>query len=167
MAIYVAYKNGVGPFPKDLLDKLNEGRDSQHLRHIRREKGIRIAKHGRNEYHLEDLRLGKAFSNRHKGVEAATFAEIKAAYGYRCATCGAKEGELHHLPQYRESKEPVILHQGHMNPHEPLEAGNIIPQCQFCNRAYRNWVVFDRNGRVVGVSDWTFVLKSIRKGTSA
>lgn len=162
LAVYIAYKNGAGPFPKHLLDEINNG-DSQHLRHIRRRRGIKIAKRGRSEYYLEDLKLGEAFVNRHKGVRAGAFEEIKAVYGYRCATCGAKEGEPHHLPQYRQSKEAVVLHQGHMNPHGPLIAGNVIPQCQFCNRAYRNWVVFDINGRVIGVSNWEFVLKSIKK----
>lgn len=162
LAIYVAYKNGVGPFPKSLLDELNGG-DNQHLRHIRRKMGIKVVRHGKSAYYLKDLKLGEAFTNRHGGIEAYTFEEIKTAYGYRCATCGAKEGELHHLPQYRESSEPVTLHKGHMNPQERLVVGNIIPQCQFCNRAYRDWVVFDRNGRVIGVSSWEFVLTSIKK----
>ena len=31
--------------------------------------------------------------------------------------------------------EIVRLQKGHMDPSKPLEAGNIIPQCQVCNRA--------------------------------
>lgn len=163
LAVYIAYKNDAGSFPKNLLDQINGG-DSQHLRHMRREKGIRVAKSSRGEYYLENLAISTPFTNRHRGIRASSFEEIKRAYGYRCATCGAQEGQLHHLPQYRESGEKVILHKGHMNPHRGLDNENVIPQCQFCNRAYRDWVVFDKNGRVVGVSSWGFVLKSIERG---
>lgn len=37
---------------------------------------------------------------------------------------------------------------------------NIIPQCQFCNRAYKNDFVFDAKGRVVSVCSLAPVKKA-------
>lgn len=39
-----------------------------------------------------------------------------------------------------------------MNPNKPLEMGNIIPQCEKCNRPDRNNWIYDQKGRVVGVA---------------
>lgn len=47
----------------------------------------------------------------------------------------------------------VKLQKGHMNPSEPLAAGNIIPQCQICNRGDRNRWIYDKTGRVIEVAD--------------
>lgn len=169
LAMYVAFKNGAGAIPKHKLDQLN-GTDNQAPRHMQRSIGLKIRGDWIREesnrvytYELTSLELGEAYSNRHVGIKTSDFEEIKEHYGYRCATCGAKEGELHHLPQYRAKGQPVELQRGHMNPHKPLEKGNIIPQCQFCNKPYKSNVVFDANGRVIGVASWDFVLKSIEK----
>ena len=47
-----------------------------------------------------------------------------------------------------------------MNPQKPLESGNIIPQCEMCNRAYRNYWIFDNRGRVLAVSNPEIILQS-------
>jgi len=47
----------------------------------------------------------------------------------------------------------VELQKGHMDPSKPLQAGNIIPQCQICNRADRNRWIYDKTGRVIEVAD--------------
>ena len=44
-----------------------------------------------------------------------------------------------------------------MDPNKPLVAGNIIPQCQKCNRADRNRWVYDEKGRVIKLADANFV----------
>ena len=44
-----------------------------------------------------------------------------------------------------------------MDPNKPLVAGNIIPQCQKCNRGDRNRWVYDENGRVIKLADASFV----------
>lgn len=56
------------------------------------------------------------------------------------------------------------LQKGHMNPHKPLEPGNIIPQCDACNRADRGKWVYDERGRVVGVAEAKVIIQSIQKG---
>ncbi|MDM7461119.1 MAG: hypothetical protein P3X24_005650 [bacterium] len=85
---------------------------------------------------------------------------MKKEYQYRCATCGSREGE----PNLRYPKVRTELQQAHRNPKKPLAADNIIPQCQFCNRADRNYWVYDERGRVVGVADLKPIKKSIQEG---
>jgi len=187
LALYEAYKTGRKWVSKSELNRLIGDQDAQQPRHLPRGYGFHIVSSrayenltdeeksliGRPPPSSDDFyyalvaldRLSDAYSpNRHIGINEVDFEKIKKAYGYRCATCGAKEGEFHHLPQYEGRREKVVLQKGHINPHKPLEAGNIIPQCQFCNRAYRNWFVFDRNGRVRGVAAARVVLASLREG---
>lgn len=40
-----------------------------------------------------------------------------------------------------------------MNPALPLEFGNIIPQCQVCNRPDRDRWIYDKTGRVIAIAD--------------
>lgn len=40
-----------------------------------------------------------------------------------------------------------------MNPNKPLINGNIIPQCQKCNRGDRNRWVYDDKGRVIKIAN--------------
>lgn len=77
------------------------------------------------------------------------FEELKKQYEYRCATCGSEEGKPH-----RYWKNTItVLQKGHMNPSKPLEPGNIIPQCEKCNRADRNYWIYDEKGRVIGIAN--------------
>jgi hypothetical protein len=162
LALYLAAKKDL-PIAKKLLDKLNE-RDNQHARHLRR-RGFKIRsirQNGETFYKLSSIQIGMAAQHRKTG-HLGNFESIKAKYQNRCATCGAEEGKPHWNPYYAESGEPVRLQKGHMNPHHPLDEGNVIPQCQFCNKLYRNWLVFDVNGRVIGVASWQFVVKSLKE----
>lgn len=82
-------------------------------------------------------------------LAAGTFDELKRAFGHRCATCGAVEGE----PDPRYGRDRVELQQGHRDPAKPdTDRRNIIPQCGPCNRQYRNDFVFDPKGRVRAVA---------------
>lgn len=84
------------------------------------------------------------------------FEKIKKIYNNRCATCGSKEGEPH-----RVSGKLVELQQGHMDPNRPLEVGNIIPQCQYCNQnIYKDFFVFNEDGYPIKISNPEFVLRS-------
>ena len=69
-------------------------------------------------------------------------------YNYRCATCGSKQGEGNLLNPLVKTQ----LQKGHMNPNLPLSETNTIPQCSECNRAYRDWFIFDGNGRVIDIN---------------
>jgi hypothetical protein len=50
-----------------------------------------------------------------------------------------------------------------MDPNKPLVAGNIIPQCQICNRAYKNYWVFDKKGRVIKLANPKIINRSDKK----
>ena len=79
-----------------------------------------------------------------KVVHWAWESDLKAEYDNSCASCGTKENEPH-----RYFKRKVVLEKGHMDPRKDMSMGNIIPQCNFCNKHYGNKYVFDRMGRVV------------------
>ncbi len=131
-------------------DKLELGRDQQ-VRHLKRD-GWRLT--GKGGYHWLDPYQPSAEwvteRNRQAGrLHADTFGNLKQLYGNSCATCGATEGR----PDPRYGQDKVVLQQGHMDPAKPAGKDNIIPQCQFCNRAYRSDYVFDAKGRVHAVAD--------------
>ncbi len=93
-------------------------------------------------------------------LDAKSFADIRQAFGGRCATCGAVEGE----PDPRYGARRVQLQQGHQDPDAAAEdPANIIPQCQFCNRAYKRDFVFDARGRVRAVASPSPVQRARRQ----
>ncbi len=77
-------------------------------------------------------------------LQSDDFTTIKKAFGNKCATCGAIENQ----PDPRYVGDMVKLQKGHKDPEKPMEKGNVIPQCQFCNRAYKDDFTFDNKGRV-------------------
>lgn len=86
---------------------------------------------------------------------AKNFAELKWAYGNKCATCGQEEGK-----KDPRNEEIVVLQQGHMNPRMPLTLENTIPQCQYCNQTYKDYFMFNEHGRVIAVNNPLILLKS-------
>ena len=147
------------PVHKDVISEAvarsfpEAGRDQQ-VRHLKRD-GWNITSEGSGSHALADpYRPAQGYVNeraRRQGrLNAGTFDELKASFGYRCATCGAREGE----PDPRYGEDLVELQQGHQDPDKSSDdAKNIIPQCQFCNRAYRRDFVFDDRGRARAVAD--------------
>ncbi|MGC8927774.1 MAG: DNA methyltransferase [Myxococcota bacterium] len=120
--------------------------DVQQARHLGAQKGWFIAAGGRDnrdvfltrgEYQLVSLEKPYPAFHGHRVEETEDREELKRQYGYRCATCGSKEGEPHiHWPNTK-----TRLQKAHMDPNKPLARGNTIPQCEKCNRADRNnWV---------------------------
>ncbi len=133
--------------------------DVQQARHLAAQDGWFILSGGRKDNNSIGLKRGeyilKTLKDCYPGFtktrreESADFEEIKRAYDFRCATCGSKEGEPH---RYWKST-TTILQKGHMDPSKPLDAGNIIPQCEKCNRPDRNYWIYDKKGRVVGIAN--------------
>lgn len=150
--------------------------DVQSARHLGMQSGFFIVSTRRGNYLPEDnppprerstfylLRTLEephpAFVAQRRSVADTDFERIKQRYDYRCATCGSKEGEAN----LRYKRVRTQLQRAHRNPKLPLEADNIIPQCQLCNRADRNYWVYDKRGRVVGVASVRPIQKSIREG---
>lgn len=128
-----------------------ETNDVQQARHLAKQKGFWIESGTRgdgnlkpNEYMLVSIEETYPGWNGRREAFQGNFEQLKAEYDFRCATCGSKEGE----PQFHNKGLTTRLQQGHMDPRIRTLENNTIPQCGECNRAYRDWFVFDRNGRV-------------------
>lgn len=81
---------------------------------------------------------------RRAAVAGGDWDEILEKYDNRCASCGTRIGERH---RFDGSYTVEVLEKGHMDPGKPLKAGNIIPQCRWCNRTARGDFTFDEQGR--------------------
>jgi len=97
---------------------------------------------------------------RRSAVEKGEWDKILKEYGHRCASCGTKLGEYH---RFDSSFKVETLERGHMDPNKPLDAGNIIPQCRWCNRTARGDFVFDLQGRPRAVASVRPVSRADRK----
>lgn len=140
-----------------------ETNDVQQARHLGAQDGWWIVAGGRDNivikvkkgnYQLYTLEEPyPSFKKGHRTEQTEDWDKIKEQYGLRCATCGSREEEPHfHWPGTK-----TILQKAHKDPNKPLVAGNIIPQCQKCNRADRNRWVYDDKGRVIKLADANFV----------
>ena len=134
-----------------------ETTDVQQGRHLSMQQGWNISSGTRGDsglpkgsYKLVDLKTSyPAYSSSRREGFKGNFNAIKKQYHFRCACCGAQEGKEH----YFRKNIIVQLQKGHMNPSLPLKEGNIIPQCQICNRPDRNRWIYDKTGRVIEVAD--------------
>ncbi len=153
-------KTEITQFIREFYPTVN---DVQQPRHLGAQDGWWIVAGGRDNivmkikrgyYQLYTLeRPYPAFKKEHRLSDTSDWEEIKSRYGYRCATCGSREGGPHlHWPGTKTK-----LQKSHKDPNKPLIAGNIIPQCQKCNRADRNRWVYDDKGRVIKLAKSSFV----------
>lgn len=149
-----------------------EVNDVQQARHLAAQKGWYILSGTRKdnaslglkpgEYKLktlEDYYPGFTHERREYLAGDDFFESLKKQYGYKCATCGSQEGKPHRY--WKNTK--TVLQKGHMDPSKPLEPGNIIPQCEKCNRADRNYWIYDEKGRVVGIANEKVIDKCSRE----
>ena len=144
--------------------------DVQQARHLSRQKGWYILSGQRGDITKEKIPAGsyKLVSleevypgfNAHRITNLTNdfWTDLKSMYDNRCASCGSKEGEKNFINPSSKTQ----LQKGHMNPELPLEEGNVIPQCQECNRGDRNRWIYDVRGRVVGITQEA-LLQRIRK----
>ena len=173
--VYLYSKIGEKVSKQELTDYLRtmgfDTNDVQQARHLAQQSGWYILSGTRGDYECNDLGIKPgeymlktisepypSYKNlkRSEALNADSWDELKRIYNYRCATCGSKEGEQNFL--YPASI--TTLQQGHKDPSKPLTLDNTIPQCPFCNRASRNYFVFDNKGRVEKIYDPHFVLRS-------
>ena len=133
--------------------------DVQQARHLGAQSGWWIVAGGRDNivlkvglgfYQLYTLEKPyPSFTHGHRIQQTGNWKKIKAKYHFRCATCGSEEGK----PHLHWLATKTILQKGHMDPNKPLAVGNIIPQCQKCNRGDRNRWVYDDKGRVIKLAN--------------
>lgn len=134
----------------------------QQVRHLKRA-GWNVTTPRRGWHQLADPyapspELVNEAARRQGRLRARDFEEVKRAFGNRCATCGAADGE----PDPRYGGARTELQQGHQDPSGPADdPENIIPQCGPCNRQYRDDFVFDNRGRVRAVNS----IRPVRRAT--
>ncbi len=139
--------------------------DVQQARHLGAQKGWFIVSGTRGngyttlkpgEYQLLTLEKPYPAFKGHRIEDKSDWENLKNQYGYRCATCGSKEGKPHiHWPNTI-----TRLQKAHMDPNKPIVKGNIIPQCEKCNRADRNNWVYDERGRVIKLANPNVIKRS-------
>jgi hypothetical protein len=153
-------KDELTEFVRKFYPKIN---DVQQARHLGAQKGWFISAGGRDNVHIHKLgeyrliTLERPYPH-FKGHRIETTGDwgiIKQQYGNRCATCGSEEGKRN--LQYPNTI--TKLQKSHIDPFKPLTEGNIFPQCQKCNRAYRNFWVFDERGRIRGIANPAIIKK--------
>lgn len=155
----VISKSELTKFMKNYYPDTN---DVQQARHLAAQKGWYILSGTRNDNSSIEIQSGSyklaSLTKFYPGFTAKRREEhftddfwenLKKSYDYRCACCGSKEGQKHRY----WTNTIVTLQKGHMDPSKPLEEGNIIPQCEKCNRADRNYWIYDAKGRVVGIAN--------------
>lgn len=178
--LFEGYPNTKIHSKEELSEFLREhgvpSKDMQQARHLAMQNGFYILSGRRGDISDEKILDGcyklvtleqpyPAFCPERREGYKGDFEAIKKEYCYRCATCGSKEGEEH---LFRHGVK-VELQEGHMDPTKPLTEGNIIPQCQICNRPDRNKWIFDITGRVVDVApteDGTRIVKEFLKNAT-
>ena len=160
-------KGELTEFIRGFYPKVN---DVQQARHLGAQKGWFIATGGRDnrdvhlergEYQLVTLEKPYPAFHGHRIEEPRAgyvfdWEGLKAQYGYRCVTCGSEEGKLN--LQYPNTV--TRLQKSHKDPNKPLALGNILPQCQKCNRADRNNWVYDERGRVIKLANPIVIKRS-------
>ncbi len=142
--------------------------DAQQARHLGNRRGWNVlsgTRHDNSSVELDDgyyqlKTLEKPYKKfnperRKEFIDGDEWESLKKDYGYRCACCGSKEGEPHRYWENTITK----LQKGHMDPRKPLKPGNIIPQCEKCNRPDRNYWVYDQYGRVINIASATIIDK--------
>lgn len=139
--------------------------DVQQARHLGAQKGWFIVSGTRGnrhvtlesgEYQLITLEKPYPAFKGHRIEETGDWEDLKQQYGNRCVTCGSEEGKPHiHWPNTITK-----LQKAHIDPNKPLVAGNIVPQCEKCNRADRNNWVYDERGRVIKLANPNVIKRS-------
>jgi len=161
-------KEELTSFIKEYYPKTN---DVQQARHLGQQKGwfilsgtrgdIEAKEHGikAGEYMLVTLETHYPnFTNLRRNYEGDgdSWEQIKKVYSYRCATCGSEEGK----PNIHYPSSITKLQRGHRDPTKALTKDNIIPQCEKCNRADRNYFIYDGKGRVIQIANSKVILRS-------
>jgi hypothetical protein len=148
----VLYENIGKPLSKKEINlKIGyTGGDNQSNRGLKRRgwNVISEQKNGELMITLKDLNLHPEFDvnrEKRKTQNVGDWEAIKKHYDYRCASCGSLEGE----PNFDAKGTNTRLEKGHMDPTKDLTDDNVIPQCQICNKSYKDKFIFDNRGRVV------------------
>ena len=126
------------------------GTDPLQVRHLSTQDGWNIIKQGKYMHCLLDVNStcpSFICEKRKILINEETWINLKKFYEYMCVNCGSKENE----PQRWDKNNITNLQKGHMDPTKSLTEDNCIPQCQFCNRRYKDKAIFDKRGQVITI----------------
>jgi hypothetical protein len=120
-----------------------DGSDLQAPRHLS-SSGWYIEQDYKGNYKLVTIK--KTFpswisNKRTTNITPNSWKELKQKYNNQCATCGSKEGKPH-----RHTNKKTKLEKGHKDPTLDLTIGNTIPQCNYCNKRFKDTYKFDNYG---------------------
>jgi hypothetical protein len=85
-------------------------------------------------------------NKRTTNISPIDFKSLKIKFNNECASCGSKEGTPH-----RHTNKITKLERGHKDPELDLTLDNMIPQCNYCNKRYKDRFKFDNYGMIVAV----------------
>ena len=164
-------KKELTSFIRSFYDNTNDVQQGRHLANV---SGFFIISGTRKDvcYRGHELKSGQymlinlkeTFPNfrkekRENNLSEKNWEGLKKHYNFQCVTCGSKEGERNiHYPS-----SITHLQKGHMNPSKSLSLNNIIPQCEKCNRADRNFFIYNKKGRIIALASPKFVLRGSEK----
>lgn len=161
------HKDAVSDFVKEHCP--SAGNDQQ-VRHLNTQKGWYVTNKGQevngektpSGYHMlvsttiPSPTFVLSSRKRSSILNADDFASLKQAYGYTCPCCGVSEGEVD-----PRTGRVVKLQQGHMDHRKELTLDNTIPQCEYCNQYSLNNFIYDKNGKIVCLSNAKWILNHI------
>ena len=124
------------------------GTEPIQVRHLSTQKGWCIIKDGKYKFCLSSVvkpKNGFILDKRNIEITENDWINILEEYDYMCVNCGSKENE-----PLRFSKNKITkLEKGHMDPRKDLTLNNCIPQCEFCNKSYKNKAIFNKHGIII------------------
>ena len=124
------------------------GTDPVQVRHLSTQSGWWIEKEGKYKHKLCSMEKplpGFISQKRANKLNICSWNALKLEYQNKCVNCGSKENE----PMRWDQTKITVLQQGHMDPRKDLVTNNCIPQCSFCNQAYKNKAIFNKRGIVI------------------
>ena len=129
------------------------GTDPLQVRHLSTQYGFHIIKEGKYKHKLVTLEtpmLGFIPEVRSSSLTNYQWdTMLQKDYTVNgiptCVNCPNQQGK----PLRWKQSEMTIIQKGHCDPRKPLSLDNCIPQCQYCNQAYRNKFVFNKKGLII------------------
>jgi hypothetical protein len=145
------YENiGTWKHKTDIIKGIGYNKTDLQPRHLNKQYGWYVEQDGKANYKLVSVTevWPQWIPNKRTTIiSAVDFDELKEKYNYQCASCGCKEGEPHRY----NAGEIVKLERGHKDPDLDLKLDNMIPQCGYCNKRYKNRFKFDNYGMIIAV----------------
>lgn len=134
---------------QNLIENIGyNGPDLQAPRHLSSD-GWYIEQDYKGNYKLKNIKQtfpSWISDKRNTDISINSWKELKQKYKNKCATCGSKERELHN-----HTNKQTKLEKGHKDPEKSLTIKNTIPQCNYCNKRFKDIYKFDNYGLPIAI----------------